>query len=242
MTDFDSQWKDVMGKEFLTYNKGQFDFNSKRVKEFLNYTGIKPWYKKNAFIKNKICLDAGCGPGRWTYAMIQLGTKQMDSFDISLEAIERCKQINSNAYVQDILELEPNPIYDFVLNWGVLHHIKNTRKAFSKIVSQEKKGGMLHIMVYNKENDWFYDGYRGDTCVEKHAEWEKLTFEEKIQMCKNKVKTSGGDIHGWFDAFNPTYNWSYTADEVKTWFDDEGFADIKLRMVKQNINMNGILQ
>ena len=242
MTDFDKQWKDVLGEDFLTHNLEQFHFNKKRVKEFLNYTGIKSWYKKDSFIKNQICLDAGCGPGRWTYAMQQLGAKQVDSFDLSSEAINRCKKTNPKAFVQNIWQLEPNPIYDFVLSWGVLHHTKNTREAFSKVVSQVKKGGMLHIMVYNKENDWYYDGFRGETCVKKHEEWEKLTFEKQIEMCQNKGKTSGGDIHGWFDAFNPTFNWSHSADEVKKWFEEEGFSNIKLRMIKQNINMNGILQ
>lgn len=61
MADFDEQWKNVMEKEYLTYNVGQFDFTKKRVKEFLELTGIKKWYQKDSFIKNKICLDAGCG-------------------------------------------------------------------------------------------------------------------------------------------------------------------------------------
>ena len=242
MTDFDEQWKNVMDKKFLTHNQGQFELNSKRLKEFLNLTGIKPWYKKQSSIKNKICLDAGCGPGRWTYAMMQLGANRVDSFDISSEAIKRCKQINPNSFVKNIMELEPNPIYDFVLSWGVLHHTENTRKAFSKVTSQVKNGGMLHVMIYNNQNDWAYDGFRGPTCVEKHAEWEKLTFEEKIKLCEEKVKNSGGDIHGWFDAYNPKYNWSHSADEVREWFEEEGFSDIKLRMIKQNINMNGILE
>ena len=75
----------------------------------------KSWFKKDSFIKNKICLDAGCGPGRWTYAMQQLGAKEVTSFDISSEAIKKCKVINSDAYVQDILELKQNNFYDFVL-------------------------------------------------------------------------------------------------------------------------------
>mgnify|MGYP006109200771 FL=1 len=243
MTDFDKQWKDVVGEEeFLIYNKNRFDFNNKRIKEFLNNTGLKSWFKKDSFIKNKICLDAGCGPGRWTYAMQQLGAKKVDSFDISSEAIKKCKLINPNAQVQDIWDLKQKNFYNFVLSWGVLHHTRNTREAFSKICSQVKKGGMLHIMIYNKENDWAYDGYRGDTCVSKHEEWKKLSFNEQIEMCKNKVKSSGGDVLGWFDAFNPKFNWSHSADEVRQWFEDEGFTNIKLRMVKQNINMNGILK
>ena len=241
MPDFDEQWKKVMGEEYFSEKNNYLEFNQQRVKDFLKYTGIKPWFKKNSYIKGKICLDAGCGPGRWTYAMQKLGAAKVDSFDLSPEAIEKCKKINPNAFVQDIFTLEPNPNYDFVFCWGVLHHTENTRKAFSKIVSQVKKGGMLHVMIYNKENDWAYDGFRGDTCMEKHKEWEKLSFEEKIQMCKDKAETSGRDVHGWFDAFNPKYNWSHSSEEVRHWFEEEGFSDIKLRMVKQNINMNGIL-
>lgn len=241
MADFDEQWKNVMEKEYLTYNVGQFDFTKKRVKEFLELTGIKKWYQKDSFIKNKICLDAGCGPGRWTYAMKELGAVKVDSFDISEEAIKRCRIVNPDAYVFNIMDLEQNPKYDFVLSWGVIHHLQNTREAFSKVSSQVKKGGMLHIMVYNKENDWAYDGFRGDTCVEKHNFWEKLSFKEKIELCKKKAQSAGGDVHGWFDAFNPTYNWSFYVDDVRKWFEDEGFSNITVRMIKQNINMNGIL-
>ena len=100
---------------------------------------------------------------------------------------------------------------------------------------------MLHIMVYNKENDWVYEGFRGDTCVEKHKYWMTLNDEEKIALCRKMVEKYKGNIHGWFDALNPTYNWSHTASEVEEWFKEEGFSDIKLKMVKQNINMNGIL-
>ena len=168
-------------------------------------------------------------------------SQKVDSFDLSEEAVKRCKKINSNAYVFDIWDLKPNPVYDFVLSWGVLHHTKNTRQAFSKVASQVKKGGMLHIMIYNKENDWVYEGFRGDTCVEKHEYWITLSDQEKIKLCEDMVKKRGGNIHMWFDCLNPTYNWSHSSDEIESWFKEEGFSEIKLRMVKQQINMNGIL-
>lgn len=245
MTDFDEQWKYVMEKEHLKQHKDQYECNEKRVKEFLHLTRIKPWYKKYSLIKGKICLDAGCGPGRWTCALQKLGAKRVDSFDLSQEAIKKCKEINPNSYVFNILDLKPNPVYDFVLSWGVLHHTKNTKEAFSKVASQVKKGGMLHVMVYNKANDWYYDGYRGDTCVEKHKYWMTLSFDEKLKICEEKVRSSitkRGDIHGWFDAFNPEFNWSHTPKEVKSWFIEEGFSNIRLTRKKPNINMNGILE
>ena len=242
MEDFDVQWKKVMEEDHFNERKGQFDFTQKRVNEFMKLTGIK-----NNGLNEKICLDAGCGPGRWTYAMQQLGAKKVDSFDVSSEAVKRCQKINPDAYEGSIFDLKPNPVYDFVLSWGVLHHNKNPREAFSKVSSQVKKDGMLHIMVYNKKYDHEYDGYRGDTSIEKHKEWEKLSFEEQIKICEDKVKTIGGDIHGWFDAFNPEVNFSFTPKEVEGWFEEEGFSKIKLRVKSHfnsiptsQVNMNGI--
>ena len=82
MTDFDYQWKNLMTPEALAHHKSKFECNDERVREFLKMTHIKLWYKKNSLIKNKICLDAGCGPGRWTCAMQRLGATRVDSFDI----------------------------------------------------------------------------------------------------------------------------------------------------------------
>jgi len=242
MTEFDYQWKETVRKEFLVKHKDQYECNDKRVKEFLKLCpGLKPWYKKDSFVKDKICLDAGCGPGRWTCALQRLGVKKVDSFDISSEAIKICQKINPNAYVFDVMELKLNPVYDFVVSWGVLHHIQYPRKAFSKVASQVKKGGMLYVMIYDKQNDWFYDGFRGEACVEKHKYWESLSLEEKLKLCEEKSKTKGGEVHGWWDALNPTYNFSYTPDEIKQWFIEEGFTDIKWRKNRTyNVNMSGI--
>ena len=112
MTDFDYQWKNLMEVESLENEEKKipmfhdFEYNNGRVKEFLKLTGlkslysnnlaigkyrfeldVKSFYKKDSFIKNKICLDAGSGPGRWTYAMQKLGANRVDSFDMSEEAI-----------------------------------------------------------------------------------------------------------------------------------------------------------
>ena len=93
--------------------------------------------------------------------------------------------------------------------------------------------------------DYFQE--HGSQSIEKHKEWEKLSFKEKIKICENKVKTIGGDVHGWFDAFNPEVNLSFTPEEVKKWIKEEGFGKIKLRVKTyfnsiptSQVNMNGI--
>ena len=61
------------------------------------------------------------------------------------------------------------------------------------------------------------------------------------------MKTKGGDVHGWFDAFNPEVNLSFTPEDVKEWFKEERFDKIKLRMKSHfnsiptsQVNLNGI--
>ena len=102
MTDFDDQWKKVMDEEHFNEMKGKFDFTQKRVEEFKKLTEIK-----DNDLNGKICLDAGCGPGRWTYAMQQLGAKKVDSFDVSSEAIKRCREINPDANEGSIFYHKP---------------------------------------------------------------------------------------------------------------------------------------
>ncbi len=53
--------------------------NEDKIKDFLSFTKIKP----DEFIKDKYCLDAGCGSGRFSYAMQKLGAKKVDSIDLS---------------------------------------------------------------------------------------------------------------------------------------------------------------
>lgn len=221
MAEFDYQWKNLPSDDT--------EFSEDRIREFLSFTKLSPIYD----IRQKYCLDVGCGNGRYTYAMQKVGAMRVDSFDLSPEAIKKCREINPDAKVFDLMELEPmtRPVYDFVLCWGVLNHIKNPRDGFSKIASQvSNKGGKLHIMVYNAKNQTKYSQDR--------KLWESLSLEKKLELCEEKVKTVGGTVHGWFDALNPQFNWGFTLEEVKKWFVEEGFSNIRV-ITKYTINMNG---
>ena len=106
MAEFDYQWKYTLNKEDLENEEDKFECNEKRVKEFLNQFKNKGWSFRKPSFKGKVCLDAGCGPGRWTCALQKLNAARVDSFDLSSEAVVRCKKINPNAYIFDIMKLE----------------------------------------------------------------------------------------------------------------------------------------
>ncbi len=216
--EFDYQWEKISSSKIL--------YTVERVNELLKFTKLP-----STFFQDKMCLDAGCGNGRYTYAMSQLGAK-VNSFDINSIAINLCRKVNPNAFIFNLMELKSNPIYDFVLCWGVLHHLPDPRKGFQKISSQVKPRGILHIMVYHSKTQKIYEDGRRN--------WQTLSNEQKLELCKSMIKKYGGNLHGWWDAFNPEYNWSYEPKEIRKWFKEEGFKKIKL-VQKYNINMRGVM-
>jgi SAM-dependent methyltransferase len=217
MPEFDYQWKNLPS--------ANTEYAPARLFDFLKFTKLPM-----EFFNGKHCLDAGCGNGRWTYAMQQFGA-EVDSFDISPAAVEQCREVNPRAEVRSITNLVVSQYYDFVLCWGVLHHLADPVAGFCGVASQVAPGGILHVMVYHKKTQEQYTGGR--------SRWPAWSNEERLKYCENMVARHGGDVHGWWDAFNPTYNWGFTPKEVKPWFVAYGFNDIKLTQ-KYNINMRGV--
>jgi 2-polyprenyl-3-methyl-5-hydroxy-6-metoxy-1,4-benzoquinol methylase len=221
MSEFDYQWNNIPS--------WWIEYNQQRVSEFLHFTNIqKEWFK------DKYCLDAGCGNGRYTYALQQLGAR-VDSFDISRAAVDKCKLINPNTYISDICDFENletiDGAYDFVLSWGVIHHMKDSKAGFDCLVNQVKKGGVLHIMVYNQETQKEY--------IEARKKFKTLLLEDKLIFCRQLAQ--GSNFHGWWDALNPEYNHGFSVEEMKGLFIDAGFDDIRV-ITERNININGIKQ
>jgi len=215
-SEFDYQWKNLPSQ--------YVEYNLDRVEELLDFTRLS-----SSYFAGKKALDAGCGNGRYTYALQRLGCI-VDSFDVSPEAVEKCRAINPSALVFDLRNLSPTRRYDFVLCWGVLHHTANPRESFSKVASQVKPGGILHIMVYNKKTQRIYE--------EGRRVWKSLSLEERKAYCEQMVRRHGGNVHGWWDAFNPEFNFSFSPKEIEKWFQEEGFKDITL-VKRYNINMRG---
>ena len=86
-------------------------------------------------------------------------------------------------------------------------------------------------MVYHRDTQRPYEKGR--------RIWKDLSHEERMALCHKKATECGGDVHGWWDAFNPIYNWSYHERDVDKWFREEGFRDIVLT-AKYNINRRGV--
>jgi SAM-dependent methyltransferase len=202
------------------------------------------------FFHGKRVLDAGCGSGRWTYALAELGADVV-AFDLTSGGIEMAyEQLGSRENVSICQAnlfappFEPES-FDFVMSWGVLHHTPSTRTAFHRIAPLVRPGGTLFVMVYER----IYPVRLFGTNLLRAA-LRRLTDEQRYRFCSHLVvrnpwvaralnpflmiahydpNVSTVDPEtlqfGLFDAYSPRYNHVHTRAEVRRWFAEEGFND-----------------
>lgn len=94
-------------------------------------------------IKNLKVLDAGCGPGRFTYVLSSYQSKKIYGLDLSAENIK----IANNVFKKNIQYLQGNILklpfkkenFDFVYLSGVIHHTSNFKKGLKELIRVTKK-------------------------------------------------------------------------------------------------------
>lgn len=205
------------------------------------------------YFKGKLVLDAGCGSGRWTYAMASLGATvvAVDLTDAGVEITHQATaQFDNVAALQaSVVELPFRPeSFDLVVSWGVLHHTPDTRVAFERITPLVKKGGQLYVMIYEKHNPlkfFLTDLLRGvlRTLPEerRHRACRRLIIRNpwlysrlaRLIICA-PYPQSGDSLEvstlqlGLYDAYAPVFNHLHRREEIEGWFRDGGFSQLTL--------------
>lgn len=204
-----------------------------------------------AFFAGKDVLDAGCGSGRWSYALHRLGANvhAMDLTAAGPEALhgelgdaERLAICQANLYDAPF----PAASFDFVMSWGVLHHTPSTRAGFERVAGLVKPGGTLYVMVYRPApllqgpgtdllrrfmrrlpDEKRYDACRHLVIRNRYLAYGASCF---VMVAHQDPKTSTADPQtmqfGLFDAYSPRWNYRHSAKEVVTWFRDSGFREV----------------
>lgn len=150
-------YKDWESSERIPKTKKEFLFAEK---ELLNSKFLSKFdFTK---FKGKSVLEIGCGSGAGSCLFAKNGAK-VTSIDITKKAIEitkanaKAQGVKIKALNQDAENMTlKDESFDFVFSWGVLHHSKNTIKAFKNVSRVLKKGGKGLIMVYNKNSARYY--------------------------------------------------------------------------------------
>lgn len=205
------------------------------------------------FFKGKLVLDAGCGSGRWTYAMAQLGATvvAIDLTDAGVEITHR-----ATAHLENVTALQASVFhlpfrresFDLVVSWGVLHHTPNTKTAFDRVAPLVKRGGTLYVMVYEKHNPW---KFMWTDLIRRLL--RLFSEEQRYRLCKlfiikpprlhaflaNRIICAGYPVSadplelstiqlGLYDAYAPTFNHLHTRQEVLAWFAEHKFTQMTL--------------
>lgn len=223
-------------------------FGPQLVAQWLEDVQLPPEY-----FKGKVVLDAGCGSGRWTFALASLGASvvAVDFTDSGVEVTHQATDGMGNVAVlqADILRLPFKPdSFDFVVSWGVLHHTPETKAAFARLAPLVKRGGELFVMIYERRNP-------PKNFVTNLVRWLLRRFpeEQRYRLCRYfiirnpllyqalrpfilcmKPPKSAAPLElstmqfGLFDWYSPKFNHLHTREEVRSWFREFRFDRVTL--------------
>ena len=107
-------------------------------------------------LKEKKIIDVGCGSGRFTIALAQMGVKEIVGVDLGESGIKIGEEFarklnlkNIKFIKNDVLSLPfDDESFDFVFSKGVLHHTGNLEKGLDEYHRVMKKGGIGYLYLY----------------------------------------------------------------------------------------------
>jgi SAM-dependent methyltransferase len=122
-------------------------------------------------------LDAGCGPGVFTYLLARLHPgAEVVGLDIDLQSVEtnnliarKARLPNCRFELGDVLDLPPDGSYDLALSVDNLEHLEDDRGALRSLHRALKPGGRLVAHVPGYYRRWFFFARRVNFEVPTHV-------------------------------------------------------------------------
>lgn len=179
--------------------------------------------------KTKVALDYGSGTGNLTRHLISLDfdVTAADVSSVSLEHLKRKlgdpKRLKTIVINGEDLSYFENDSFDFIATYSVLHHVPDYLKIIREFKRLIRPGGIIYIdhevclgywnqnLSYkeylNELGDKFYENYLFELRenVRKRNNIIRKAFSLKVWInffkkpFRNKLITSGGDIHVFID-------------------------------------------
>lgn len=159
---------------------------------------------KNKVDSSKKILDAGCGTGRSTRLLLDLGAKEENilATDISPAMLRQARRLFSGVkFIEsDLVNLDfKENCFDIILSNMVLHYIdqKNLEKVIKKFASWLTSSGyLLFIVVHPLRFPENYSSYFEDGPKTEKTPWNTLIeyYPKKVSDYVNSVIESGLEL------------------------------------------------
>ena len=203
------------------------------------------WSKED--LAGKVILDAGCGNGTLSHALVTLGANIV-ALDLSsgvFRAQQHCTHENLH-FVQGNLYFPPlrHNMFDAIYSCGVFHHTPDTRKCFDALlpVLKNEKESRYFVWLYSKRSALF--NYTVEPIMKLTR---RLPPEVVVPLCyalapiveagSRTVTALGIEKYGRrtlrdraiqnHDLLAPTFVWYYDFAEAQTWARQAGFETIE---------------
>jgi SAM-dependent methyltransferase len=197
-------------------------------------------------LAGRLVLDAGCGGGRYSALLARYGARVV-GVDLSAavdKAAALCAEFPNAAIVQaDLLSLPlAESAFDFAFSIGVLHHSPDPRRAFAEVARRVKPGGRLSVWLYRRNTlpqEWLNSALRAVTTRLPPRVLEPMCAGlgllggvPVLNRTLNKL-ANFSNHPDWtlrvcdnFDWYSPPHQSHHSAEELRRWFAEEGFADL----------------
>lgn len=185
------------------------------------------------WFRGKRVLDAGCGGGRWSYALASLGSRltYVDINDSALAATHEALlplDIEAEAVKSPLESLDSalrDRSFDMVFSYGVLHHCKSYHEAFDSVVGSVKDGGVLFLYLYGRESLNMQEDLK---LFKDRVYYNSLTSEdERVEFLLSRVGGRKEYLHQMHDLYAPLINRRLEFDQVRGRLEVAGFCDVE---------------
>jgi SAM-dependent methyltransferase len=143
--NLDQSTVDAFGEEWTKFSA----FTAREIESIGDeYFDVVP---QQAYGKDKVALDMGCGSGRWSlYAAKHFKfIEAIDPSDAVLVAQKQTEGKNIRVTKAGVDQIPfADESFDFVFSLGVLHHIPDTTKALASLSKKLKRNGFLLLYLY----------------------------------------------------------------------------------------------
>ena len=214
---------EIYGNLFTQYTEKLFDESVELFSMRHRRWGIDlDWFK------GRICLDAGCGGGRYLVALNRLGAKEVRGIDISEQVVDVANErlaargFQKTAQVASVLAVPFSGSYfDYVVSSGVIHHTPDPLRAFSELARVLKPGGKLFLSVYGRGGlKWIInDLFRNTIC--------KIVPFRIMEKIFTFIGVPANKRYNILDNLYVEYCFRFTEKEIKKWLNDGGFTNIR---------------